>query len=123
LVRDCGSRTYTALKAGGYSMRYLILAMLMFAIPANAQECISGSDPILVFRDSTCSVCHAEIGYLREHGIAFAECNTDTSEACDEELHRLTGEGSVPVTYLCNEQIIGYNREKFDEIFGPGVFQ
>lgn len=71
---------------------------------------ITASAPVVFYSVPTCEACDLTRNYLNERGIPFREKNVIDDIDLQEELMAKTGELSVPVVFVGNKQISGYNR-------------
>jgi len=58
------------------------------------------------------------IEYLSQKGLAYQEVDVGVDVVAREEMIRSTGSTSVPTIVIGNEVIIGFNRQRIDELTG-----
>jgi len=101
----------------------LAAAVLALATAAKAEPCISAPAWIKIYVTDWCPFCKALIRYLHNRGIYnYSLCDIEEDYRCAEELLALTGTPGVPVTYVCNYRISGFDQLELDRVFGPGRF-
>ncbi|GAU76198.1 glutaredoxin family protein [Fusibacter sp. 3D3] len=75
------------------------------------------SKKVVVFSSNTCGYCTMAKEYLTEKGVAYEERNvSDDIEARKELMSK--GFMGVPVIYVEDEVIQGFNKAKLDELLG-----
>jgi glutaredoxin len=76
---------------------------------------------VIIYSQETCPPCHAEKLWFKEHGIEFEEKDIRKNEQYLQELIQL-GASATPVTIIKDEDseefILGFDQEKFAELFG-----
>lgn len=73
------------------------------------------SKKVTVFTSNTCGYCHMAKDYLNENNIPFEEKNVSTDAAARKELMS-QGFMGVPVIYVDDEIIQGFDKAKLDEL-------
>lgn len=70
---------------------------------------------IKIYSSSTCSNCTAAKEYIKEKGYDFEEKNVSKDKEAKKELLAM-GYMGVPVIFVDDEVVVGFNRSKLDEI-------
>ncbi len=70
---------------------------------------------VTVFTSNTCGYCHMAKDYLKENNIEFEEKNVSTDAAARKELMS-QGFMGVPVIYVGDEVIQGFDKSKLEEL-------
>lgn len=70
---------------------------------------------VTVYTSSTCPYCQMAKEYLKERGIPFDEKNVQTDKDARNELMAM-GYTGVPVICVDEEQIVGFDKNKLDEL-------
>ncbi len=70
---------------------------------------------IKIYSSNTCSNCTAAKEYLKEKGYEYEEKNVSTDSAAKKELISL-GYMGVPVIMIDDEVVVGFNRNKLEEL-------
>jgi glutaredoxin len=71
---------------------------------------ISAEAPVVFYSVPTCDACDLVRNYLDQRGIPFTENNVSNDIDLQGELMERTGELSVPVVMVGDQQISGYNQ-------------
>lgn len=70
---------------------------------------------IVVYTSNTWGYCHMVMDYLKEKDVSFEEKNVSTDASARKELMK-AGFMGVPVIYVGDEVIQGFDKEKLDEM-------
>lgn len=72
---------------------------------------------VTVYASTSCHYCHMIKDYLDEKNIPYVEKNIDEDSEARAFLikNRIMG---VPATYIDDVQVIGFDKEKIDELLG-----
>lgn len=70
---------------------------------------------ITVYTSNTCPYCHSVKDYLTEKNVSFTEKNVSTDVEARKELIA-KGFMGVPVIYVDEEAIVGFDKAKLDEL-------
>jgi len=70
---------------------------------------------VKVYTSNTCSYCHMVKEYLEEKGVEYVEKNVSTDSEARKELIA-NGFMGVPVVYIGDEVIQGFDKKKLDEL-------
>ncbi len=73
------------------------------------------SKKVVVFTSNTCGYCHMAKDYLNEINVDFEERNVSTDAAARKELMS-KGFMGVPVIYVDDEIIQGFDKARLDEL-------
>ena len=71
---------------------------------------------IKVYCTPHCPWCSAAKDYLKSHGFEFEEIDVSTDPLLAEELIKKSGQMGVPVIEIDDELIIGFNKERLNEV-------
>lgn len=72
---------------------------------------------VSVYTSNTCPYCTMAKDYLREKNIDFEEKNIQEDKAARDELMKM-GHLGVPVIVIGEEEIVGFDQRKIDELLG-----
>lgn len=72
---------------------------------------------VIVYSSNTCPHCVTAKEYLTEKGISFIEKNIQTDPEARKELMK-KGIMAVPVLVIDGETIVGFDKNKVDELLG-----
>lgn len=70
---------------------------------------------VKIYTSNTCPYCHLAMDYLKEKNIPFEEKNVSTSAEAKKDLIE-KGFMGVPVIYIEDEAIVGFDKTKIDEL-------
>ena len=72
---------------------------------------------VIVFSSNTCPHCHTVKEFLSQKGVEFTERNIQTDPEARKELMK-KGIMAVPVVEIDGETIVGFDRDKIEELLG-----
>jgi glutaredoxin-like YruB-family protein len=75
---------------------------------------------VIVFTATTCSFCRTTKKYLRQQKIRFKEIDLSRDAAAARDVVRRTKQQGVPVIYIGNKFVVGFDRSKIDKLLGLG---
>ncbi|NLJ58343.1 MAG: glutaredoxin family protein [Tissierellia bacterium] len=70
---------------------------------------------IKIYSSDTCPNCTAAKEYFEEKGYEYTEKNISTDQEAKKELISM-GYMGVPVIFIDDEVVVGFNKNKLDEI-------
>jgi len=70
---------------------------------------------IKIFSSSTCTNCVAAKEYIKEKGYEYEEKNVSLDPEAKKELLGM-GYMGVPIIFIDEEVVVGFNRSKLDEL-------
>ncbi|MFY9214000.1 MAG: glutaredoxin family protein [Tissierellaceae bacterium] len=70
---------------------------------------------VVVYTSNTCPYCTLAKNYLEDKEVAYTEKNVQTDRAARQELMSM-GHMGVPVIVIDGEEIVGFDKEKIDEV-------
>lgn len=70
---------------------------------------------VTIYSSNTCPHCVTAKQYMKDNGIEFTEKNVSTDSEARKELMS-KGYMGVPVIIIGEEEIVGFNKEKIDEL-------
>ncbi len=70
---------------------------------------------VTVYTSNTCPYCTMAKDYLKDREVAFEEKNVQTDKEARQELMAM-GYTGVPVICVDNEQIVGFDKARLDEL-------
>ncbi len=71
---------------------------------------------ITIYSTPTCAYCKSLKEYLTEKNIRFEEIDVSINEKELEKMVAISGQMGVPVVDMDGEVVIGFDRQKIDEI-------
>ena len=73
---------------------------------------------IRIFSTLTCPYCFNLKDYLTEKGFEYQDINVAEDEKARDEMISKTNQMGVPVTEINGEYIIGFDKDKINQILG-----
>ena len=73
---------------------------------------------IKVFSTPTCPYCTSAKEFLTEKGIEFENIDISQDREAADEMVEKSGQMGVPVIMIKEEVIVGFDKEKIEEILG-----
>lgn len=71
---------------------------------------------IKIYSTPTCVYCKSLKEYFTENSITFEEVDVSENEAELEKMVAISGQMGVPVVEIDDNVVIGFDKEKIDEI-------
>ena len=84
----------------------------------NTKETSGGAKNIVIYSTPTCHFCQMAKEFFKEKGIKYT--NYDVSEDMEKrkEMIEKSGQMGVPVIFIDNEMMIGFDRDKILNALG-----
>jgi glutaredoxin-like YruB-family protein len=73
---------------------------------------------VIVFSTPTCRYCNIAKSYFREKKIRFTDIDVSRDEKAAQDLQRKTGQTGVPVIFINNRPIVGFDKPKINQLLG-----
>ena len=73
---------------------------------------------VKIYTTPACPFCVMAKQYLKEKGIEFEEIDVSKNEKAAKEMVEKSGQMGVPVIEIDGKIVIGFDKEKIDEILG-----
>jgi len=73
---------------------------------------------VVVYSTPTCPHCTNLKNYLRRNQIHFRDIDVSKDQKMAQELVRKSGQQGVPQTEINGRMIVGFNKQKIDELLG-----
>ncbi|NQU82742.1 MAG: thioredoxin family protein [Parcubacteria group bacterium] len=71
---------------------------------------------VKVFSTVTCPYCVTLKEFLKSNDIEFEAVDVSSDEAAQKEMIEKSGQMGVPVTFIDDEVIVGFDREKISKL-------
>ena len=75
---------------------------------------------IKIYTTPTCGYCHMAKKYLSERGVPYVEYDVSRDRQAADEMVNLTGQMGVPVIVVDGQVIVGFDRERLEQLIGRG---
>lgn len=73
---------------------------------------------VTIYSTPTCHFCQMTKDFLKEKGIAYTEFDVAHDLAKRQEMIQKSGQMGVPVTFVGEEMIIGFDKERLSASLG-----
>ena len=73
---------------------------------------------ITIYSTPTCHFCHMTKDFLTEKGISFTDYNVAADLEKRQEMITRSGQMGVPVIFIDDEMIIGFDKDKIASTLG-----
>ena len=73
---------------------------------------------VVIFSTPTCHFCQQTKEFLKEHNIDFTEHDVSVDQEKRQEMIEKSGQMGVPVLFIGEEIIIGYDEPKIKQELG-----
>jgi glutaredoxin 3 len=71
---------------------------------------------VIVFSTPTCSFCVQAKRYFKENNIRFTDVDVSKDQSAARDMMRRTGQMGVPVILINNKAIVGFDRNKINQM-------
>lgn len=72
--------------------------------------------PVVVYTKNACPICAITKRFLEARSIEYTEINVQESPECIEQIAKRTGAKSIPVTEIDGSFVIGFQKEKLENL-------
>lgn len=79
---------------------------------------MSDTAPVTIYSAPWCAFCHMAKNYLDSLGIKYKDINVDSDPAAAQELVKKTGQAGIPVLFIGDDTILGFDKAKIDAALG-----
>ncbi len=73
---------------------------------------------VIIYSTPTCHFCHMTKDFLSGKGISFTDYNVANDLEKRQEMIQKSGQMGVPVIFVDDEMIIGFDQEKLVGVLG-----
>ena len=73
---------------------------------------------VKIYSTPTCHFCHMAKDFFNENNVAFTDYNVAEKKKKREELIDKSGQLGVPVIFIGDDMVIGFNKPKIVELLG-----
>ena len=74
------------------------------------------AEKVKIYSTPTCPFCKMTKEFLSQKGIEFIDYDVTKNREALEEMRRITdGARSVPVIAVCNEVMVGFDRDRLEQ--------
>ncbi len=76
---------------------------------------------VTIYTTPTCHFCQMSKEYFKEHNVTYTEHNVATDMEKRQEMIDKSGQMGVPVVFIGEEMIVGFDKKRFDELLGTAA--
>ncbi len=76
---------------------------------------------VTIYSTPTCHFCHMAKDFMNEKGITFTDINVAADREKAQEMIQKSGQMGVPVIFVGDEMIIGFDQERLASVLGVTV--
>lgn len=73
---------------------------------------------ITIYSTPSCHFCHMAKDFFTENNVAFTDYDVSVDQAKRAELIEKSGQMGVPVIFIGDDMVIGFNKPKIVELLG-----
>jgi len=77
-----------------------------------------GGKNVTIYSTPTCHFCHAAKEFFKENKIEFTDNDVSNDAEKRNEMVKKSGQMGVPVIFVDNEMIIGFDENKLKSLLG-----
>jgi len=71
---------------------------------------------VVIYTTPTCGFCHMAKEFFKSNKVEYTEYDVSTDEEKRNELIEKSGQMSVPVIYVGEEMVVGFDEAKLKEL-------
>jgi len=71
---------------------------------------------VIIYSTPTCPYCQIAKVFFKEKGIEFTEYNVAEDQEKSKEMVEKSGQMAVPVIIIGEEILVGFNKDKVEEL-------
>jgi glutaredoxin 3 len=76
---------------------------------------------VTIYTTPTCHFCQMSKEFFKEHNVAFTEHNVANDMEKRQEMIDRSGQMGVPVIFVGEDMIIGFDKKRLTETLGLGA--
>lgn len=84
----------------------------------NNQASEGGDKKVVIYSTPTCGFCKMAKEFFTENNIPFTDHNVVEDDAARDEMLEKSGQSGVPVIFIGEEMVIGFDKAKISELLG-----
>jgi glutaredoxin-like YruB-family protein len=73
---------------------------------------------VIIYSTPTCHFCEMSKEFFKEHGVTYTEYNVASDLEKRQEMIHKSGQMGVPVIYVGDDLLVGFDRERLGELLG-----
>ncbi|MBI2410183.1 glutaredoxin family protein [Candidatus Kaiserbacteria bacterium] len=76
---------------------------------------------VTIYSTPTCHFCHMAKEFLKEKGVGYTDYDVARDIEKRQEMIQKSGQMGVPVIFVGNEMIIGFDQERLASLLGAAA--
>ena len=76
---------------------------------------------VSIYTTPTCHFCQMTKEYFKANNVAYEEYNVAADAAKRAEMMQKSGQLGVPVIFVGEDMVIGFDKKRLDELLGLGA--
>lgn len=76
------------------------------------------SKKVEIYSTPTCHFCHMAKDFFNDNGVEFTDYNVATDAVRRTEVVERSGQMGVPVIFIDDQMVIGFDEDKLRELLG-----
>ena len=73
---------------------------------------------VTIYTTPTCHFCQMSKEYFKANNVSYTEYNVASDMEKRQEMIDKSGQMGVPVVFIGDEMIVGFDKKRFDELLG-----
>jgi glutaredoxin-like YruB-family protein len=73
---------------------------------------------VTIYSTPTCHFCEMSKEFFKENGVTYKEYNVAADLEKRQEMIQKSGQMGVPVIFVGDELVVGFDKEKLSELLG-----
>jgi glutaredoxin-like YruB-family protein len=73
---------------------------------------------VAIYSTPTCHFCQMTKEFFAEHGVEYVNYDVSKDTVRRQEMFDITNQMGVPVIVIGNDVVIGFDKEKLEELLG-----
>lgn len=73
---------------------------------------------VTIYSTPTCHFCEMSKDFFKENGVKYTEFNVASDLEKRQEMIQKSGQMGVPVIFVGDELVVGFDKEKLTELLG-----
>lgn len=73
---------------------------------------------VTIYSTPSCHFCHMAKDFFHENNVAFTDYDVASDQAKRQEMMDKSGQMGVPVIFVGDDMVIGFNKPKIVELLG-----
>ncbi len=74
--------------------------------------------PVVIYTTPTCHFCQMAKEFFKSNNVEYSENNVAADEAKRAEMIEKSGQMGVPVIFIGDDMVIGFNEGKIKQLLG-----